>query len=516
MRPAPWIAALALIVVFGCKKNESIASEHQEAEHGHEEEGHGDIELSPEAIKTAGIVSAPVQKRLIRTENTVFGIVGTSPNGRALVTPPVAGRVLRLLANVGESVRAGQPIAVVESVDLAERASAVTEAERARLAAEADVAHAASEVGLAKGRLRTAENAAKRQGELARAGAFSQPSLQTAERELNEARSALEGAQKEATVHRAQLERSERLFAQELVSRVEVENARLDVEKDRIAQERAEREIGIASAAFKRETEIARRGLLNAREVQAAEAEVRAARLDVDRAGIALRSARDAVAGARRGVRDAQAAYGSLKGSGNAASGGTLTLVAPMDGRVAHREATVGQAVERTTELFEIDQLGSVIVTAQVPEGTATGLRIGDRVSVTTRAYPDRRFAGVVETIGGRLDPKTRALPVGCRVPNGDGALRPEMFAEVALGRGGTESVLAVPRAAVFNQDGKTLVYVEEAAGRYEPKEVTTGRAQGDWVAIPSGLEAGARVVTGGVFTLRSQAQKDELKGHED
>ncbi|RYE93352.1 MAG: efflux RND transporter periplasmic adaptor subunit [Myxococcales bacterium] len=275
-----------------------------------------------------------------------------------------------------------------------------------------------------------------------------------AERELNDARAALESAQKEAVVHRAQLERAERLFRQELVSRIDVENARLDVEKDRIAQERAERAIAIARSAFEREREIARRGLSNAREVQAAEADVQAARLEADRARIALRSAQAATAGARAAVENTTAAYAALRGSGNRAEGGRITVAAPIGGRVVHREATVGQAVERTAELFEIDDLRTVFVTAQVPERQIVGLRRGASVAVTTAAYPGRRFLGTVHTIGGRLDPKTRTLPVQCLVPNADGALRPEMFAQVSLGEDVRSTALTVPRSAVFEEGG--------------------------------------------------------------
>ncbi|RYG34770.1 efflux RND transporter periplasmic adaptor subunit [bacterium] len=509
--------ALLLVGGFACQKPAPSVEDHgKEDEHGHEEGGHAEeVTLTPEGIKAAGIVVQTVQSRSIQAEIRVPGIVQSTPEGRAVVTSPVEGRILRLLATVGDPVRRGQPIAEIESGDLAERATAITDAQRAVKANESEVARNQAEVRLAQGRLRTLEGTLRRQRELARTGAFSQPSLQVAERELNEARSALESAEKEEVVHRAQLERSERLYKQELVSRTELENARLDVEKDRIAQERAAREITIATAAYKREGEIARRGLLNAREVQAAEAETRAARLDVDRATIALRAARDAAAGTRLAVRDAQTAYAAVRGSGNEGAGGRLTLVAPIDGRVVHREATKGQAVERTTELFEIDDLRTVHVVAQVAEGQASALRVGTQVSISLNAASDRRFSGVIASIGGRLDPKTRTLPVICRVDNADGALRPETFAEVTLGRGASRTALVVPKSAVFTQGGKSFVYIEEAPGEYPLREVRTGDAGGDSLAILSGLQAGERVATEGVFTLRSQAQKDELKGHE-
>ncbi|RYE93351.1 MAG: hypothetical protein EOO75_04555 [Myxococcales bacterium] len=59
-------------------------------------------------------------------------------------------------------------------------------------------------------------------------------------------------------------------------------------------------------------------------------------------------------------------------------------------------------------------------------------------------------------------------------------------------------------------------MFVQEAAGKFARTAVSLGRPSGNLVEVTSGIEAGVRVVVEGVFTLRSQAQKDELKGHED
>ena len=512
------LASLLLFGAAGCRKAEPTEGAKPTETSAKAEEPtapSGEVELTPEAAKASGIVVRTAQSVPFQARLSVPGIVGLTANGRAVVTPPVAGRMVRLLATVGDTVHKGQPLAVVESVDLAERATAVTEARRGLLAAGSDASRAQSELALAKGRRRTAIETLRRQTALVRAGAFSQPSLQAAQRELNDAQSALETAQKEAVVHGAQLERSERLYRQELVSRIDLENARLDVEKDRIAQERAARGIEIARAAYARERSIGREGLLNAREIQAAEADVRASSLEVGRAEIALRFSHAAASGARLALADAQSAYAALRGVGNLTEGGRLTVVAPIDGRVVHREVGVGQAVERTAELFEIDDLREVVVTAQVPQRDVGSVRVGARVTLTTDAFPRRVFAGAVATLGGRLDPKTRTLPVQCLVPNGDGALRPEMFAQVGLGTGAGGVALAVPSTAVFEADGKSYVFVETSAGKYARKGVALGRTEGDRQEIVGGLDPGARVVVEGVFTLRSQSQKDELKGEE-
>ena len=76
-------------------------------------------------------------------------------------------------------------------------------------------------------------------------------------------------------------------------------------------------------------------------------------------------------------------------------------------------------------------------------------------------------------------------------------------------------AALAVPRSAVIVDGDKQVVYVAEGDGRYEERVVTTGRVQSDFIEILTGLQPGARVVSKGGFTLKSQKVKGDLKGHE-
>jgi len=508
-----FISAVVLVGLAGCGSKEAPPTE-PAADHAKEEEGHNDVVLTAEAAQIGGIRVEEATERPMQAELKVPGVITHTAQGRAVVTPPVEGKVLRLLVTVGDRIKQGQALAIIESVDLAEAMSQITEADRGRMAAQAEVNEAESELQLAQGKLRTAQGILARQHELAKAGAFSQPSVQQAEKELNEAESELESAQKEETVHRAQLERAERLFKLELISRTELEQARLEVEQDRIRQDKAKRQIELAKKTFDRERQIAERGLLTAKEIQAAEAEARSANLDVQRAKIRLQSAKAALGSAVRGVQNARASYAAIAGRGNSASGSTLTLSAPIGGVIAERKVNTGQAVERTTELFQIDNLESVWVTANVPERQIAQVQLGGTVTVTTSAYTGRVFTGVVQVVGTRLDPHSRTMPVQCLVQNSGGQLRPGMFAQVNLGIGTRTTALAVPKTAILIEGESAFVYVAEAEGKYEKVAVKTGREQGKLMEILSGIDPGTKVVVEGVFVLKSQAQKDELKGH--
>lgn len=500
--------ALGLLLLAGCAPQEMPAA----AEKPHEEHAEEGVELTPEQVRIAEIETAPVALRSIQEELTVPGTVQPMTDAVAMVTPPVAGRVVRLMATVGDTVRKGQPLAVIHSAELAQGTGAIADAETAALAAEATVRQAASQVSLAQSRLRNAEQTLARQRQLAGEGVFSQPSLQAAQNELSEAQTEHASARSDVAARRNVLDRAERLFTQGLVAGAEVDQARTDLQQAQIRQERAEQRRVLAERTLQREERVGHAGLANAREIQSAEAEVRTARLEVERERIALRAAEASRTGARRAVQSARTNAIALRGGGPG-GGSEVTLTAPISGVVTERNASLGQAVERSSDLFDIQNLERVFVTANVPEREIARVRVGANVRVTTDAVPGQAFAGEVRVIGSRLDSKTRSLPVQVLVQNPNGRLRPEGFAKVALGTGISRRVLSVPRSAIPGEEN--AVFVAEG-DHYERREVALGKSAGGFVEVLSGLKEGEPVVVKGVFTLMSQRQKGELKGHED
>lgn len=508
-----WIALAAVWGVAGCApKIEPVAIKPPSVAHEDEHEENR-VELTSEQVRIAEIETDPATERALQEELTVPGIIHPTTDAVAMVTPPVAGRVMRLMATVGDSVRKGQPLAVIQSVELAQGTGAIAEAETRVQAAEAAVREASSQIDLARSRHRGAEQTVARQRQLAREGVFSQPSLQAAQSEVSEAQTERASARSEVAARQNVLNRAERLFAQGLVAGAEVDQAKVDLQQAQIQMERSEQRLNLAERTLERESRVNRSGLLNAREVQTAEAEARAAKLEIERERIGLRSAEAALAGARRAVRNARESAAALRGGGPGA-GSTVTLTAPISGIVTERKASLGQAVERSSDLFDIQNLESVFVTANVAERDIQKVRVGAGVRVTTESAPGRTFAGMVRVIGHRLDPKTRSLPVEVLVRNPGALLRPEGFARVALGTGGGGRSLVVPRSAIVGDDDAPAVFVVEG-GEYERREVTLGRSAGDFIEVRTGIQKGEAVVVKGAFTLMSQLKKAELKGHE-
>ncbi|MBX7131037.1 MAG: efflux RND transporter periplasmic adaptor subunit [Fimbriimonadaceae bacterium] len=520
MNKFAYLLIAVLLLTAGCSKQEP----HSEADgHGHEaeaskgqsEESHveGEVKLDGEQEKLAGIEVETVQLRTVQASLDVPGVINSTTKGRAVVTPPVAGRVVSITVALGDKVRQGQTLAIIESAELAQSWASIADAERNRDAASATLRETKSEVDLALSKLAAAKSNLTRQRELAKAGAFSQAPLQQAQSELNDAQSELLSVQKEQASHAEVVRRLENLYRDGIVSKSELEAARLELQQDQIRLDRASARIANAKATYDREKNIASRGLLNAKELQTAEAEVRSAQLEVDRSRIRVRSAEAAVANANREIANARSVYRSSS-AGGSASVGRVALTAPIAGTLTHLDVTKGQAVDRTQVLMEVENLSSVWVTANVPEQDAVKVRTGASVRVTVAALQGREFGGVVQVVGNRVDPKTRAIPVQCLVTGVSGELKPDMFATVHLNYGAGEQAIAVPRTSIVTEEGKSFVFVKHDDG-YMKTAVELGTRSDGHIEVVSGLKVGDIVVVKGGFVLASEQKKDELKGHE-
>ena len=515
--PAPSASPAATTGVGHEGKEHAEGEGHGEGEgHADGEEGHGGlIKLDPAAAKTAGIRVEPARYGLSQDVLSVPGTVEVSPKQGARITPPVPAKVVRILVDRGQSVRAGQPLVILDSVEVAEAHAAVRQAQSGVQQARAGVQTAQARVQQTRTRLESAQSALARQRQLAQTGAFSQPSLQAAQNELNEAQAELTQAQTALQAQTTILQRTERLFKEQLVARAELEQAQTARRQEETRLEQAKKRVAIAEQALLREQKVFRGGLLSRQAIQTAEAEVRAAQGDVRQAQKEEEAARTALTGAHTSLSVAGANLHAVEGEGHSEGGaGRLTLYAPIGGTVIDLHATQGQAVERATELFEIENLSSVLVEANVPEGDVARVRVGQRAEITVPSYAGMRFPGVVQSLGSRVDEKTRTLPVRVLVQNPGGRLRPEMFARVSLGVGSRASSVMVPASAIGEDGVERFVFVAENGG-YERRAVRVGKTNGSTVEVLNGVRPGEPVVTQGVFVLKSEAVKSELKGHE-
>lgn len=194
--------------------------------------------------------------------------------------------------------------------------------------------------------------------------------------------------------------------------------------------------------------------------------------------------------------------------------GATLTLTSPIAGVVVSRRAIVGQPVAADDTLATIAELSEAWFLGRVFEKDLGRLKVGSDAEVTLNAYPAERFTGRVELIGRQVDPVARTLTARIRLVNRDDLLRIGLFGTAQVTTPEATSGAAriiVPRGAITEVLGKTVVFVHQPDGDFELHQVTLGRSAPGRVEIEVGLREGERVVTEGAFTIKSALLKSTL-----
>jgi Cu(I)/Ag(I) efflux system membrane fusion protein len=219
---------------------------------------------------------------------------------------------------------------------------------------------------------------------------------------------------------------------------------------------------------------------------------------------------------ARNGMkRLAEAALARLKNWDMAAGDKrNLTFASPVSGIVLEKKAVQGMRFMPGEALYQIADLSTVWVIAEVAEQDMAQLALGGHAQVGIDAYPDTPFEGKIAFIYPTLNPATRTVQVRVEVDNPQGKLKPAMFARVTLPAGKQSRVLSVPASAVIDSGTRQIVLVQRAPGSYSPRSVRLGLRGGDYVEVREGLREGEQVVTSALFLIDAESNlKAALQG---
>jgi membrane fusion protein, heavy metal efflux system len=271
-----------------------------------------------------------------------------------------------------------------------------------------------------------------------------------------------------------------------------------EIESSEVGQARAELVSALARSAaseanLRRETDLAEKKISSVRERELAHAQS-----VTEQAGVRAATMR---------LRAIGLTPGDIAEAEKHDLGGKVQIRAPISGTVIERKVTLGQAVERATDAFKIADTTHVWVSLDLYEKDLARAHVGQEVELKTDSRPGEVFRGRVAFIVPVIDEATRTAKVRLEFPNPKGVLHAGQLVTariIADARHAVAEVLAVPRSAIEQVEGKTVVFVQNGDS-FERRNVMLGSSGGDRVEVRKGLTAGEVVAVDGAFLLKSE-----------
>ena len=187
----------------------------------------------------------------------------------------------------------------------------------------------------------------------------------------------------------------------------------------------------------------------------------------------------------------------------------TMTVRAPSSGYVFQKPAFKGTRVAPGDKIFDVVDLSSVWVIADIYEYEIPFVKIGQKARITLSYFPGKEFVSKVDFIYPSLSGQTRTAKARFVLPNPGLLLKPQMFANVEMELDLGQK-LAIPATTVLDTGTRQVVYVDVGDGFFAPRQVKLGDRADDMVEVTAGLKAGEKVASSSVFLIDSEAK---LKG---
>jgi cobalt-zinc-cadmium efflux system membrane fusion protein len=186
---------------------------------------------------------------------------------------------------------------------------------------------------------------------------------------------------------------------------------------------------------------------------------------------------------------------------------GIHTLRSPLDGTIVERHIARGQLVEADHTAFLVANLDHLWVELAVFERSLPFIHVGDEVTLRPMGSQEDGIKGEVANVGQVLSSSTRSAPIRVEVDNRRRLLRPGQAVDAIIrARGGSVSEgPVISLQAVTFVEGKPTVFVQDSETSARVVAIESGNSNGRELHVKRGLTAGQRVVTSGVFELKSE-----------
>jgi len=189
-----------------------------------------------------------------------------------------------------------------------------------------------------------------------------------------------------------------------------------------------------------------------------------------------------------------------------------VDILSDQNGYVMMRMVAEGDYVKSGEVLFEITDLSKVWLLFEAYENDLPWIKLGDELTIELKSIPGITYTGKISFIDPFINPKTRVAYVRVELPNAQGLLKPDMFANGIITSilPIKEEVILVPKSAVLWTGKRGVVYVKLPNREHNSfiyREVILGEDAGEFYVVKEGLEEGEEIATNGVFKIDAAAQ---------
>lgn len=201
----------------------------------------------------------------------------------------------------------------------------------------------------------------------------------------------------------------------------------------------------------------------------------------------------------------------AVRSVGRGGRGAHYVLRAPLAGVVTGVMTSIGATAAPGTVLVDVVDPSTVFLDIDLPEDDVADVRAGAPVRVTLSA-PERSLETTLDYVAPEVDPHTRTVRARASLPNDDGTLRAHAFARVFVSAPRAEAAWVVPRDALQEARGVTMVFVQTAPEVFEVRHVVVvSDLSLPTVEVTGRLDATDRVVVEGAFLLRTETLGDSI-----
>lgn len=242
---------------------------------------------------------------------------------------------------------------------------------------------------------------------------------------------------------------------------------------------------------------------------------------ELQEAGFALKTAQaryDAALALQATYRQASI---NLGGPNGGPSQPAIELRSPIAGTIISQSgAAAGEYITVEKAVFTVLDAATVFIEAHVPEASVQRLGTTKAASYELPGETGRFIpitgdgAGRLVFVGLQVAATTRTVPLVYEVKNVENMLRVGQSLNLFVETSRAEDTLAIPDAAIVEEDGRPIAFVQAGGETFQKRDLTLGIRDGNWVQVLSGIAAGERVVTKGAYAVRLASVSSAIPAH--